>query len=51
MASKKKTTKVQRDAQTAKYIPVWETKWRKNPSILPTIRRRIRRENEPDSQS
>ena len=52
MTSKKSTTtKDGRDAQTAKYIPVWETKRGKNPSILPRIRRRIRRENEPDSRS
>jgi len=52
MTSKKSTTtKVGRDAQTAKYIPVWETKRGKNPSILPRIRRALRQKNEPDSRS
>ena len=52
MASKKPTnTKNRREDSTWEFVPVWETKRGKNPSILPRIRRRIRRENEPDSRS
>lgn len=52
MADKKpKNTKSGREDSKSEFVPVLETKRGKNPSILPRIRRRIRRKNEPDSRS
>lgn len=52
MTSKKpKNTKSGREDSKWEFVPVLETKRGKNPSILPRIRRRIRRKNEPDARS